>query len=176
MTQTNYEGLTQSQLMKLTGVSITTCRNMTLKGIFVKNPDGSWDAEPSIKNYIDYLKKRHGTSGELGGEDRDPETEFRKQKARKERMLADQMEGRLIEIGEVAVQWESHIYAAKAKFLAVAEKIVAEVSPLLREDVRVEELRDPVKRMVDEALEELSKDPELDEDEDYGTDTDENED
>lgn len=171
-----YAGLSQGDLMKLTGVSITTCRNLTLKGIFVKNPDGSWDPQPSIQNYIEYLKKRHGVSGEMGGEDRDPDQEFRKQKARQARMQADQMEGRLIEIGDVALQWESHIYASKAKFLSMADKIVAEIAPLLREDVALEELRDPVKRMVDEALEELSKDPELDEDEEADADSGEDQD
>jgi hypothetical protein len=105
-------------------------------------------------------------------EDRDPDTEFRKQKARKERMLADQMEGILIEVGDVARMWESHIYAAKAKFLALPDKLVAELLPLLRDDTRMEEVRDPAKRMVDEALEELSKEQELDEEaeEDGGTD------
>ncbi len=160
---TAYEGLTQGQLMTLTGCSITTVRNMTLKSVFLKNADGSFDAEKCIRNYIDYLKKRHGTGGELGEEDRDPDREFRRQKARKERMLADQMEGKLIEVGEVANQWESHIYAAKAKFLAIPEKLIAELLPMLREDTRIEEVREPLVRMVDEALEELSKEQELDE-------------
>jgi hypothetical protein len=169
---TTYEGLTQGQLMTLTGCSITTVRNMTLKSVFLKNPDGSFDSEKCIRQYIEYLKKRHGTGGEVGMEDRDPDTEFRKQKARKERMLADQMEGILIEVGDVARMWESHIYAAKAKFLALPDKLVAELLPLLRDDTRMEEVRDPAKRMVDEALEELSKEQELDEEaeEDGGTD------
>lgn len=156
--------LTQKELMTLTGVSITTVRNMELKSVFVRAKDGNWDADACLKNYIEYLKKRHGTSGEVGMEDRDPDTEFRKQKARQARMQADAMEGRLIDIGDVARQWESHIYAAKSKFTALPDKLVAELLPLLRDDTRMEELRDPASRMINEALEELTKDPELDED------------
>ena len=167
--------LTQKELMTITGVSITTVRNMELKSVFVRARDGNWEAEVCIKNYIDYLKKRHGTSGEVGMEDRDPDTEFRKQKARQARMQADAMEGRLIDVGDVARQWESHIYAAKSKLMALPDKLVAELMPLLREDSRIEELRDPATRMISEALEELTKDPELDEDdgdddEEAGTD------
>jgi len=159
-----YEGLTDSQLMKLTGVSITTKRNMEMRGVFIRNADKSWDAEKSIVNYIEWLKKRHGASGDMAGEDiTDPEQEFRKQKARQARMAADQMEGKLIDAGEVGRQWETHVYAAKAKFTALPDKLVAELLPLLAEGVLAAEIRDPARRMVDEALEELSKDQELDE-------------
>jgi hypothetical protein len=159
--------------MKLTGVSITTKRNMEMRGVFVRNEDKSWDAEKSIVNYIEWLKKRHGTASDMGGEDiTDPEQEFRKQKARQARMAADQMEGKLIDASEVAHQWEAHVFAAKAKLTALPDKMVAELLPMLAEGTRAEDVRDPAKRMIDEALEELSKEQELDEDEEEGTDGD----
>jgi len=161
-----YQGLTDAHLMTLTGVSITTKRNMELRGVFKRNEDLSWDAQACISGYIEWLKKRHGASGDMDGKDiTDPEQEFRKQKARQARMQADQMEGKLIDAGEVARQWENHVYAAKSKLTALPDKMVAELLPLLAEGTRAEEVRDPVKRMIDEALEELSKDQELDEDE-----------
>jgi len=161
-----YQGLTDAHLMTLTGVSITTKRNMELRGVFKRNEDGSWDAQVCISGYIEWLKKRHGAASDTDGKDiTDPEQEFRKQKARQARMQADQMEGKLIDAGEVGRQWENHVYAAKSKLTALPDKMVAELLPLLAEGTRAEEVRDPVKRMIDEALEELSKDQELDEDE-----------
>jgi len=173
-----YEGLTDSQLMKLTGVSITTKRNMELRGVFVRNEDTSWDAEKCITQYIDWLKKRHGAAGETSGDDIvDADAEFRKQKARQARMQADVMEGKLIDAGEVGRQWENHVYAAKAKFTALPDKMVAELLPLLAEGTMAAEIRDPATRMINEALEELSKDQELDEeDEGEGVEDGESED
>ena len=173
-----YEGLTDSQLMKLTGVSITTKRNMELRGVFVRNEDTSWDAEKCMTQYIDWLKKRHGAAGETSGDDIvDADAEFRKQKARQARMQADVMEGKLIDAGEVGRQWENHVYAAKAKFTALPDKMVAELLPLLAEGTMAAEIRDPATRMINEALEELSKDQELDEeDEGEGVEDGESED
>ena len=148
-----------------------------MRGVFVRNPDNSWDAEKSISQYIEWLKKRHGAAGDMDGQDiTDPEQEFRKQKARQARMAADQMEGKLIDAGEVAHQWETHVYAAKAKLTAIPDKMVAELLPLLVEGTRAEEVRDPAKRMVDEALEELSKDQELEDEEEEGEESEDGED
>lgn len=158
-------GASDPVLMRLTGVSITTKRNMELRGVFVRNEDKTWNLEVCIPNYIEWLKKRHGGgSSDMGGSDiTDPEQEFRKQKARQARMAADQMEGKLIDAVEVGHQWESHVFAAKAKFTAIPDKMVAELLPLLGEGIRMEDVRDPAKRMIDEALDELSKEQELDE-------------
>lgn len=170
-------GAADPLLMRLTGVSITTKRNMELRGIFVRNEDRSWNLELCVSNYIEWLKKRHGAAGDMAGEDiTDPEQEFRKQKARQARMAADQMEGKLIDAGEVAHQWEAHVFAAKAKLTAIPDKMVAELLPMLSEGTRAEDVRDPAKRMIDEALDELSKEQELDEDEEEGSDGDEPED
>jgi len=168
-------GIGDPMLMRLTGVSITTKRNMEMRGIFVRNEDMSWNLELCISNYIEWLKKRHGAAGDMAGEDiTDPEQEFRKQKARQARMAADQMEGKLIDAGEVAHQWEAHVFAAKAKLTAIPDKMVAELLPMLSEGTRAEDVRDPAKRMIDEALDELSKEQELDEDDDEeGSDGDE---
>jgi phage terminase Nu1 subunit (DNA packaging protein) len=167
---------TDQELQTFTGVSITTKRNLEMQGIFVRSQGHLWDAAVSIRNFVDYLKGKKvakGVAGALEGDDiTDADNEYRKQKARKERMMADAMAGKLIEVDAVARQWESHVYAAKAKFTSIPDKLVAELMPLLRDDVMPTEIMDPAKRMVSEALEELSKELEPDDDEEGSDDED----
>lgn len=160
--------ISTSDLQEICGISTSTVPSLRNRGIFVLQSTGSeylW-APISLKNYIAYLKKRHGTGDANGETLANPEDEYRRQKARIEKMKADQLQEKLIEVVEVEHQWESHVFATKAKLLALPGKLASGLAPFLKREEDRGKVMALADDLVRETLEEMTKELAEDEDDD----------
>lgn len=140
-----------SVISKLLMITDRHLQRLVTEGIIPRAEKGRFELAPAVQGYIRYLRDRaagHGADGEG-----DARTEWQKARARRARVLADQMEGRVLDRDDVERAWTTGILTMRSRLLAIPTQLAPQVFAARTQ----KEVAALLEQGVAEALDELSR-------------------
>ncbi len=144
---------TVETIAQLLCVTPRRIQQLAKEGVLRKDIRGRYPLVVNVQSYIRYLQEesRQGASG--SSEMKNSKTRHAAAKADQEEMKTQQMKGELIGVQEVIEAWANIFTLFKSRMRAIPSDIAPTVR-LAKTDGQAQEL---IRRLVDEALQELSE-------------------